>query len=65
VYYLPKAIGDALDTSIDYDVRLVDKIIVMMPKGLADVETTIARIQSEWDRTKCTDAQPGQSPNQS
>ena len=55
VYYLPKSVGDALDTSIDYDVRLVGKLIVLMPKGLKDVEMTIAKIQNECDSSKGED----------
>jgi len=49
--YLPISVGNALDTSIDYEVKLVDKLIVIMPK-LGDVASTITRIEDEWRKSQ-------------
>jgi hypothetical protein len=42
-----------LDTSIDYDVQLIDKFIVLTPKGLMDLQTTITKLESESHKAKC------------
>jgi hypothetical protein len=52
VVYVPNSIGDALDTSVDYDVRLVDRLIVLTPKQLSDVASTIAKLESESQKGK-------------
>jgi len=53
--YVPNAIGDALDTSVDYDVRLVDRLIVLTPK-FSDVASTIARLEAESQKAKRANA---------
>jgi len=50
--YLPNAIGDALDTSVDYNVQLVDRLIVLTPKQLSDVASTIAKLEAELQKAK-------------
>jgi hypothetical protein len=61
VVYVPNSIGDALDTSVDYDVRLVDKLIVLMPKQLGDVASTIAKLESESQKGKRENADSAKS----
>jgi hypothetical protein len=61
VVYVPNSIGDALDTSVDYDVRLVDKLIVLTPKQLSDVASTIAKLESESQKAKRENADSAKS----
>jgi len=35
--YLPKVIGDLIDTRVDYVVQLFGPAIVLLPKGLEDI----------------------------
>ena len=34
LFYLPVRLGDKLDRSVDYDVRLFGPLIVLVPKGM-------------------------------
>jgi len=61
VVYVPNSIGDALDTSIDYDVRLVDRLIVLTPKQLSDVASTIAKLETESQKRKRENADSAKS----
>lgn len=47
ILLLPKSIGDKVDTSIDYEVKLVDELIVITPKHHTSVTSTIAKLGSE------------------
>jgi len=48
ILLLPKSIGDQVDTSIDYEVKLVDKLIVITPKHHTSVASTIAKLDSQY-----------------
>jgi hypothetical protein len=41
--YLPKAIGDLLDTKIEYVVQLFGPAVVLLPKGL---ESFLSRLEN-------------------
>jgi hypothetical protein len=49
---LPKSIGDTLDTSVDYDLRLNDQLIVITPKKLGSFTATVKRLENEWQKAK-------------
>ena len=42
--YIPVAIGDGLDLSIDYEVQVQDSVILLTPKNLKTVEHVIEEI---------------------
>ena len=42
--YLPKAIGDAVDTKVDYFVQLLGPAIVLLPKGLEDFLSRLEKL---------------------
>ena len=58
--YLPISIGDAVDTSIEYEVRLVDKLIVITPKR-GDLASTIAQIENDWQKSQRDSAQAAEA----
>ena len=45
LFYIPISIGEKLDTTIDYDVRIVDKLIILIPKHLRDL-ASIAKLEN-------------------
>jgi hypothetical protein len=47
--YLPKAIGDLLDTRSEYVVQLFGPAIVMLPKGLENLFSRLEKLEN-WHR---------------
>jgi hypothetical protein len=43
--YLPKAIGDLVDTRVDYVVRLFGPAIVLLPKGLENFLSRLEKLE--------------------
>jgi hypothetical protein len=41
LFYLPLAIGEKLDLSVDYDVQFHDPIIVLVPKSHVDIKNQL------------------------
>ena len=46
-FYIPVAIGDGLDLSVDYEVQFQDLAIVLTPKNLKTVEHVIKEIEEK------------------
>jgi hypothetical protein len=44
--YLPKAIGDLVDTQADYDVRIFGPAIVIFPKGLVNFLSRFDKLEN-------------------
>jgi hypothetical protein len=43
--YLPKAIGDLVDTRVDYVVQLFGPAIVLLPKGLENFLSRLEKLE--------------------
>ncbi len=43
--YLPKAIGDVVDTRLDYVVRLFGPAIVLLPRGLENFLSRLEKLE--------------------
>jgi hypothetical protein len=52
--YLPKAIGDLLDTRVDYVVRIFGPAIVLLPKGLENFLSRLEKLEKA-DRQNTVD----------
>jgi hypothetical protein len=52
--YLPKAIGDLVDTRVDYVVQLFRPAIVMLPKGLENLFSRLEKLEKpDRENTPC------------
>jgi hypothetical protein len=52
--YLPKAVGDLVDTRVDYVVRLFGPAIVLLPKGLENFLSRLEKLEKA-DRQNTVD----------
>jgi len=52
--YLPKAIGDLVDTRVDYVVQLFGPAIVLLPKGLENFLSRLEKLEKP-DRQNTVD----------
>jgi hypothetical protein len=52
--YLPKAVGDLVDTRVDYVVRLFGPAIVLLPKGLENFLSRLEKLEKA-DRRNIAD----------
>ena len=52
--YLPKAIGDLVDTRVDYVVQLFGPAIVLLPKGLENFLSRLEKLEKA-DRQNTVD----------
>ncbi len=43
--YLPKAIGDVVDTRLDYVVRLFGPAVVLLPRGLENFFSRLEKLE--------------------
>ncbi len=44
-FYLPKTIGDLVDTKVDYAVQLFGPAIVLLPKGLENFFSRLEKLE--------------------
>ena len=55
--YLPKTIGDRVDTTIDYVVRLFGPAIVLLPRGLEDLLSRLEKLEkAHREKVSCEQA---------